>query len=69
MTIEEFNRQTPIHHLAPTSCWCGKPNRLADDHVCGECPDHCELAAHREGRPSPRDAELRRIRSDTSTAA
>lgn len=62
MTIDEFNHANPIHRHIPDECWCGAPSRQADDHICGECPQHCELAAHREGRPSPRDVELRRRR-------
>lgn len=62
MTIDEFNQLNPIRRILPTTCWCGAPSQQADDHMCGECPDHCELEAHREGRPSPRDVELRRRR-------
>jgi hypothetical protein len=61
MTIEEFHAAHPIHRQVPETCWCGKESRQADDHICGECPAHCELEAHREGRPSPRDEELRRL--------
>lgn len=62
MTIWEFNERHPVHRVVPDTCWCGNASRQADDHICGECPEHCELAAHREGRPSPRDVELRRLR-------
>lgn len=61
MTIEEFNRAYPVRRIVEDTCWCGARSRQAEDHICGECPQHCELAAHREGRPSPRDVELRRI--------
>ena len=62
VTIEEFNATYPVRRVVPDDCWCSKPNRQAEDHICGECPAHCELEAHREGRPSPRDVELRRQR-------
>lgn len=60
MTIDDFNRMYPVRKVMPDTCWCGEANDQADDHRCPECPEHCELAAHREGRDSPRDAELRR---------
>lgn len=63
MTIDDFNRAYPVHKAPPAACWCGAENRQADDHICGECAEHCELAAHREGRESPRDVELRRLRN------
>ncbi|MDI6911512.1 hypothetical protein [Nocardioides sp.] len=53
MTINEFNEIYPVRRILPETCWCGAENRRAEDHICGECPEHCELAAHREGRPSP----------------
>lgn len=62
MTIEEFHRLHPIRRTLPQECWCGAKAGEAEDHMCGECSEHCELAAHREGRPSPRDVELRRLR-------
>lgn len=68
MTLEEFNRMHPVHRIMPEECWCGEPAGQADDHLCGECPTHCELAAHREGRPSPRDEELRRLRRVSAAA-
>lgn len=64
MTIDEFHAAYPVRRILPDSCWCGASNRQATDHLCGECPVHCELAAHREGRPSPRDVELRRQLED-----
>jgi hypothetical protein len=60
MTIDDFNRENPVRRVLPDTCWCGSTNRQADDHICAECPGHCELVAHREGRESPRDVELRR---------
>jgi hypothetical protein len=63
MTIEEFHQAYPIRHLPPEQCWCGAENGQAEDHICGECPAHCELEAHRQGRPSPRDVEIRRLRA------
>jgi hypothetical protein len=68
MTIEEFHAAHPIHRIIPDECWCGAPAKQAADHICGECPEHCELAAHREGRESPRDVELRRQRADLQKA-
>lgn len=40
----------------PTHCWCGEPVQpsKALDHRCRQCAKHCEIAAHRAGRPSPR---------------
>lgn len=66
MTIEEFHQANPIRRQLPETCWCGEQARQADDHICGECPEHCELAAHREGRPSPRDVALRQFRGTTA---
>jgi hypothetical protein len=67
MTIDEFNLENPIKRVIPDQCWCGAENRLADDHICGECVEHCELRAHREGRDSPRDVELRRQLAERAT--
>lgn len=40
----------------PTTCWCGRAVQAAPDHTCRQCAEHCEIAAYREGRPSPRGA-------------
>lgn len=68
MTIDEFNAANPIHRVFPDDCWCGSKNRRANDHICGECPAHCELEAHRQGRPSPRDVALRVQRTEIPVA-
>lgn len=69
MTIEEFHQTYPVRRVFPETCWCGSTAGLADDHMCGECPSHCELEAHRQGRPSPRDIELRRLHALAAAAA
>lgn len=64
MTLDEFNRRNPVRFVPPSQCWCGASNRGAEDHLCPECLVHCELAAHRDGRLSPRAEALHQIRTE-----
>jgi hypothetical protein len=70
VTIEEFDERVPVHRVVGIICPCGEPAQDVEDHVCGECVEHCRLDRYRRAEEQRRlaeqvraDEQLQRIRS------